>query len=84
MIFCYRWGNNERALVADKNQCINCQTCARNCPMSLDVNSMVQNESMENSECILCGTCADNCPKNAIKLSFGTEKSQDKVGARNV
>ena len=61
-------------LVADKNQCINCQTCTRGCPMSLDVNSMVQKESMENSECILCGTCADNCPKNAIRLSFGTKK----------
>jgi ferredoxin-type protein NapH len=61
-------------LVADKNECINCKTCTRNCPMSLDVNSMVQNYTMENSECILCGTCADNCPKNAIKLSFGTKK----------
>ena len=61
-------------LVADKNQCINCQTCTGGCPMSLDVNSMVQTESMENSECILCGTCADNCPKNAIRLSFGTKK----------
>jgi ferredoxin-type protein NapH len=61
-------------LVADKNECINCKTCTRNCPMSLDVNSMVQNYTMKNSECILCGTCADNCPKNAIKLSFGTKK----------
>jgi ferredoxin-type protein NapH len=58
-------------LVSNKNECINCKTCTRNCPMSLDVNSMVQKDSMENSECILCGTCADNCPKNAIKLTFG-------------
>jgi ferredoxin-type protein NapH len=61
-------------LVADKNECSNCLTCTRNCPMSLDVNSMVQQDTMENAECILCGTCADNCPKKAIKLSFGTRK----------
>ncbi|HEX9262711.1 MAG TPA: 4Fe-4S binding protein [Candidatus Bathyarchaeia archaeon] len=61
-------------LTADKNQCTNCRTCTKGCPMSLDVNAMVQNESMENSECILCGTCADNCPKSAISLSFGTKK----------
>lgn len=61
-------------LVADKNECTNCKTCSRNCPMSLDVNSMVQKEAMENSECILCANCADNCPKNAIKLTFGTKK----------
>jgi polyferredoxin len=61
-------------LVADKNQCINCRTCTKGCPMSLDVNSMVQSGSMENSECILCATCADNCPKAAIRLAFGNEK----------
>jgi ferredoxin-type protein NapH len=66
-------------LVADRNECINCKTCTRNCPMSLDVNSMVQKDSMENSECVLCGTCADNCPKNAIKLSFGTKKQAEKA-----
>jgi ferredoxin-type protein NapH len=61
-------------LVADKRECINCKTCTGNCPMSLDVNSMVQEDSMENSECVLCGTCADTCPKSVIKLSFGTKK----------
>jgi ferredoxin-type protein NapH len=61
-------------LVADKRECIDCKTCTRNCPMSLDVNSMVQEDSMENSECVLCGTCADTCPKSVIKLSFGTKK----------
>ena len=57
-------------LVANKNECTNCKTCTSNCPMSLDVNSMVQKESMENPECILCGVCVDNCPKGAIKYSF--------------
>jgi ferredoxin len=40
--------------------------------MSLDVNAMVQNQSMESSECILCGKCIGNCPKGAIKYAFSS------------
>ena len=58
-------------LVADKSKCVNCGTCNRNCAMSLDVNSMVQKQSMENVECILCGKCVDGCPKKAIRYDFG-------------
>ena len=57
-------------LRADKNKCIDCKTCTKNCPMSLDVNAMVGSRSMENSECILCGSCVDNCEKGVIKYSF--------------
>jgi len=57
-------------LIADKNKCVDCLTCTKNCPMSLDVNSMVKTSKMENSECILCGTCVDNCKKGVIKYSF--------------
>lgn len=58
-------------LVADKNLCTNCKICTGKCPMSLDVNSMVQEGEMENSECILCGSCVDNCPRSVIAYSFG-------------
>lgn len=57
-------------LKSDKSMCTNCFTCTRSCPMSLDVNSMVQKENMENSECVLCGSCIDNCPKKAINYTF--------------
>lgn len=50
--------------------CTNCKTCTRNCPMSLDVNEMVQQGLTEHSECILCGTCADVCPQKVITLSL--------------
>jgi len=55
---------------ADKTKCINCKKCSEKCPMSLDVNSMVEREKMINSECILCGECIDICHKKAIKYSF--------------
>ena len=58
-------------LEADSSRCINCKTCNRNCSMSLDVNAMVNNNSMENAECLLCVACVDSCPKHAIKFTFG-------------
>ncbi len=61
-------------LKADTQACINCKRCTRDCPMSLDVNAMVQERKMENSECILCGTCADVCPKDVIRYSFSSGK----------
>ena len=57
-------------LVAQPASCKDCKKCTGNCPMSLDVNGMVQQSAMEHSECILCGTCVDNCPSDAIRFSF--------------
>lgn len=57
-------------LKVDKDKCINCGLCNKNCAMSLNVKEMVQKNSMENSECILCGECIDNCPKGVIKYGF--------------
>lgn len=70
-----RWIRNRFAwpslkLVADSSACVDCKLCSKNCPMSLDVNAMVQVEKMEHAECILCGTCVDNCAKKAIRYSF--------------
>jgi len=70
-----RWIRNQFGwpslrLVANAEACKNCKVCTKNCPMSLDVNAMVQIEQMENAECILCGTCVDNCAKSAIQYSF--------------
>jgi polyferredoxin len=75
-----RWIRNRFAwpslrLVADSSACADCKLCSKNCPMSLDVNGMVQIEQMENSECILCGTCVDNCAKGVIQYSFSGGKS---------
>ena len=61
-------------LVAEPARCSNCQTCTRNCPMSLDVHNMVQAADMENSECILCGSCVDVCPKGVIHYTFSSGK----------
>jgi ferredoxin-type protein NapH len=69
-----RFGWASLRLVADANACSDCKRCTSNCPMSLDVNAMVQIEAMEDLECILCGTCVDNCARNAIHYSFSAGK----------
>lgn len=63
-------------LQAMPEKCTNCQTCTTNCPMSLDVNGMVQARSMEHSECIFCGSCVDGCSKKAIKYQFSRDFEQ--------
>lgn len=58
-------------LQAVSEKCTNCQTCNAHCPMSLDVNSMVNAGKMENTECILCGNCVDGCAKKANMYRLG-------------
>jgi len=73
-----RWLHNQFGwaslrLIADASVCSDCKLCAKNCPMSLDVNAMVQLEQMEDLECILCGTCVDNCSRSAIRYAFSAD-----------
>jgi ferredoxin-type protein NapH len=57
-------------LLSNADRCVNCMTCTRGCPMSIDVHGLVHSHSMEHSECILCGTCVDSCPKDVIRYVF--------------
>jgi polyferredoxin len=61
-------------LKADGDLCIQCKKCTQNCPMSLEVDRMVELQKMENEECILCAQCADNCPEDVIHLVFQAGK----------
>jgi polyferredoxin len=62
-----RWPSLQ--LTAEEDKCIDCKTCSRNCPMSLNVHTLVKGGSMEHTECILCGTCIDFCPAGVIHYS---------------
>jgi polyferredoxin len=57
-------------LAAEEEKCVQCKICDKKCPMSLGVEEMVQQGSMENTECILCGSCVDNCPEGVIEYKF--------------
>jgi len=64
----FQWASLQ--LQASAETCKHCHTCSENCPMSLPVEKMVQQDSMENAECILCGTCVDGCKEGAIAFSW--------------
>lgn len=53
-------------LSADSERCTACGKCSKDCPMGLDISTMVKRRCMENTECILCGCCVDACPSQAI------------------
>lgn len=55
---------------AEKHKCISCKKCNVSCPMSLDVEEMVNKNNMINSECILCGTCKEVCPKQIFTFKY--------------
>lgn len=57
-------------LKTNSENCTDCLTCSRNCPMSLDVNGLVKRGNMEHSECILCGNCVDSCSNSVIRYSL--------------
>lgn len=61
-------------LKAEKEKCTACRRCSRECPMSLEVEEMVQKERMARNECILCGNCVDGCPNEVIKFSWKAGK----------
>lgn len=64
-------------LEADSAKCINCKSCTRKCPMSLEVNEMVKENKMCDTECILCGQCVDSCTKGAINFKFRWNKIEN-------
>ncbi len=57
-------------ILADKDKCIECGICNKQCPMSIDVRSSVKNEIIKTSDCILCGECVDGCKKQVLRYSF--------------
>jgi ferredoxin-type protein NapH len=61
-------------LKAEQDNCTHCRICSNKCPMSLEVDRMVEKGTMENPECILCGECTANCPKKVIHYTFQRKK----------
>lgn len=50
----------------DKNNCINCKNCSKNCPMDIDVMSYKKQGSVLDSDCLKCGLCVEKCPQGAL------------------
>ncbi len=51
----------------DKEKCVSCHKCQRNCPMNVDMTDNSRKRK-NGTECILCMQCIENCPKKALHL----------------
>lgn len=56
--------------LSSKQGCINCSQCSKACPMSLDVNQMVQENKTYNTNCISCKECVQACPKKILEIKW--------------
>lgn len=54
---------------AEPSLCIDCMTCNKKCPMSIDVNAEVKRGGVKSQDCILCGECVDGCPRKVLRYA---------------
>ena len=61
-------------LKAENDNCVSCGSCSAACPMSLDVQQMVEVRDTEHAECIQCKSCVSACPKDVLHLRIAKLK----------
>jgi ferredoxin-type protein NapH len=50
-----------------KNACVGCKICNKNCPMNIDVASFKTTGQVTHPDCLKCNACVAKCPKKALK-----------------
>lgn len=69
----------------DKDVCIGCSLCARNCPVNVIFGSREEKYEITQSGCIKCGNCMSVCPVGAIsKISGNVENSESMLKIDNL
>lgn len=52
----------------DKNKCVGCTLCARNCPVYAISGTVKKPHEIDSLKCIKCGKCKENCRFGAIEV----------------
>jgi polyferredoxin len=54
---------------ADREKCIDCGACDKNCEMGVPVSSLVKKDGqVKVSDCVGCGRCISTCPTKALEF----------------
>ena len=53
----------------DKNKCIHCKVCTKNCPMTIDVYSYKEAGRVVDADCLKCQTCISKCPRKSLYVA---------------
>ena len=62
-------GAAEGGVQCNKDECVFCGLCARNCPVSaITVDRGEKSWTIDRSACVQCGLCAEKCPKKCLSL----------------
>jgi ferredoxin-type protein NapH len=57
-----------KGVTFQKNACVGCKLCNKNCPINIDVYSYKEEGKVTNPDCLKCNACVAKCPKKALTM----------------
>ncbi|HEY9061861.1 MAG TPA: 4Fe-4S binding protein [Pseudobacteroides sp.] len=60
---------NFRYIAFNKEKCVNCKVCTKNCPIGIDVLSHKSVGKVTDADCLKCKVCVEKCPKKSLYIT---------------
>jgi len=60
-------GGKKTRLFINKDICIDCKICQKNCPINLKILSFKEKGVFDHPDCLRCSVCINVCPKKALR-----------------
>ncbi|WP_010245021.1 4Fe-4S binding protein [Acetivibrio cellulolyticus] len=58
-----------RYIAFNKEKCVNCKVCTKNCPIGIDVLSHKSEGTVNDADCLKCKVCIEKCPKKSLYVA---------------